>query len=479
MLLHWRIRFHFFILRNKGGILILSLEQCLLVLEHIDGLIVVDKDARIIYINKKTADSINVDVQDVIKKHIKEVIPTTKIHHTVETRKPAIADSYFLENATLISTRYPIFQKDGEFFGVVEYDLFENYHLLNSFLKKINSLSNELDYFKSELRRLQRAKYTIQHIIGESSAAKRLREEVRQAASTNSTVLISGETGCGKELVAHAIHDLSSRQNSNFVRLNCAAIPSDLFESELFGYEDGAFTSAKKGGKEGKFQLANQGTLFLDEINQMPYSLQPKILRALQEKEIDRVGGKFSIPIDIRVISATNKDLRTLVKENKFREDLFYRLNVIHIRVPSLRERSEDIPLIAQSFINRLNPFLNRNVETISDEVLDMLVNYHWPGNIRELQNMIERAMNRISPQERELKIEHFDYLTDKENSPSDFIKNDNPLEEIKRQAEREAIIHVLKVCKGNKTKAAELLKISRPLLYQKMRRLDIQNSSF
>jgi transcriptional regulator with PAS, ATPase and Fis domain len=456
-------------------IFILSLKQCQLILEYIDGLVVVNKDAKIIYMNQKTATSINVELENVIGKHVKDVIPTTKIHQTVETKKPSIADPYFLENATLISTRYPIFEENGQFFGVVEYDLFDNYYLLQNFIKKIESLNNELDYFKNELKRLQSAKYSINHILGESAPIKKLKEEIRQAANTNSTVLISGETGSGKELVAHAIHDLSTRNQGNFIRLNCSAIPSELFESELFGYDDGAFTSAKKGGKIGKFQLANNGTLFLDEINQMPYAMQPKILRALQEKEIDKVGGKHSIPIDIRVIAATNKDLRKLVKEGAFREDLFYRLNVIHIRVPSLRERLEDIPLIAESYVYQLNQILNRSVETISPKVLEMLMNYQWPGNIRELQNIIERAMNRIEWQERTLKLDHFDYLTKKEDE-SLFIDSDNPLENVKRKAEREAIIQVLISCNGNKSKAAKLLKISRPLLYQKMKRLNISS---
>lgn len=456
----------------------LSREECILILEHIDGLIVVDKEAKIIYMNQKTANSLRVKVnpKEVVGKHIKDIIPTTKIHYTVETRKPDLADPYLLENCTLISTRYPIYNDDNQFFGVVEYDVFDNKDLLKNFLKKINSLNNELDYFKNELKRLQSSKYSINNIIGESASIKKLKEEIRQAASTNSTVLITGETGSGKELVAHAIHDLSNR-NGNFVRLNCSAIPSELFESELFGYEVGAFTGAKKGGKIGKFQLANNGTVFLDEINQMPYALQPKILRALQEKEIDKVGGQHSIPIDVRVIGAANEDLRSLIKEGKFREDLFYRLNVIDIRIPSLRERKEDIPKIAESYINHLNQILNRNVESISEEVLDMFNNYNWPGNIRELQNMIERAMNRINGNENILKIEHFDHLLNEEdqNNVIDF-NTDNPIEEAKKQAEREVIMQAFKVCDGNKTKVADLLKIDRSLLYQKMKRLNIRN---
>ncbi|WP_257350659.1 sigma-54 interaction domain-containing protein [Pseudalkalibacillus decolorationis] len=454
----------------------LSLEDYQLILENIDGLVVVDKGAKIVYMNEKLAKSVKADPKKIIGKHIKDVIPTTKVHLAVETRKPSIADWYVLENHTIISTRYPIYNNEGQFFGVVEYDVFDNYHLLKNFLKKVESLNSELDYFKNELKRLQSSKYSINNIIGESASIKKLKDEIRQAAATNSTVLITGETGCGKELVAHAIHDLSNRNHGNFVRLNCSAIPSELFESELFGYESGAFTSAKKGGKIGKFQLANSGTLFLDEVNQMPYSLQPKILRALQEKEIDKIGGKHSLSIDIRIISAANEDLRTLIKEGKFREDLFYRLNVIHIRVPPLRERKEDIPKIAESYIIHLNQFLNRNVESISEEVLVMFMNYQWPGNIRELQNMIERAMNRIDWHERTLSLEHFDNLSNRADDRINLVDIDieNPLEEIKKKAEREAIVQVLNMCKGNKTKAAKHLKIPRPLLYQKMNRLGI-----
>ncbi|MDM5222389.1 sigma 54-interacting transcriptional regulator [Peribacillus sp. NJ11] len=455
----------------------LSREECILIFEHIDGLIVVDKEAKIIYMNQKTANSIRVNPKEVVGKHIKDVIPTTKIHCTVETMKPDLTDAYFLDDCTIISTRYPIFDDDNQFFGVVEYDVFDNKDLLMNFLKKIKSLNNELDYFKNELKRLQSSRYSINNIIGESASIKKLKGEIRQAASTNSTVLITGETGCGKELVAHAIHDLSNRNHSNFVRLNCSAIPSELFESELFGYEDGAFTGAKKGGKLGKFQLANNGTLFLDEINQMPYFLQPKILRALQENEIDKVGGSHSLPIDIRVIGAANENLRSLIKEGKFREDLYYRLNVIDIRVPPLRERKEDIPIIAESYINHLNQFLNRNVESISEEVFIMFMNYHWPGNIRELQNMIERAMNRISWNEDMLKIEHFDHLFNEEDQNNVIEFNtDNPIEEAKKKAEREVIMEAFKVCDGNKTKVADLLKIDRSLLYQKMKRLNIRN---
>jgi len=363
----------------------LTLEDYKMILEHIDGLVIVDDKARILFMNRRLAEDVGVDPDKIIGTHIKDVIATTKVHHTVETREPALADFYFLNDATIVSSRYPIY-KNNKFFGVVEYDLFDDYKLLKNFLKKVESLSNELSYFKQEQKRLQGSKYSIDNIVGESEVMKRLRSEIFNAAKTNSTVLITGETGCGKELVAHSIHALSERNRGNFVRLNCSAIPFELFESELFGFEEGTFTNARKGGKTGKFQLANGGTLFLDEINQMPVALQPKILRALQEKEIDKIGGKYSIPIDVRVICATNQDLRELVKRGNFREDLYYRLNVIQIRVPPLRERKEDIPSLVHSCIENLNHFLNRNVETVTEEVIHMLQEYHWPGNVRELQ---------------------------------------------------------------------------------------------
>jgi transcriptional regulator with PAS, ATPase and Fis domain len=454
----------------------LTVDDYKMILEHIEGLVVVDNQARILFMNRRLAEDVGFSQDEVIGKHIKDVIATTKVHLAVETREPAIADFYFLNDETIVSSRYPLIKGDV-FVGVVEYDLFDNYKLLKNFLKKADSLSNELSYFKQEQKRLQGNKYSIDNIVGESMAIRKLRRQIVHASQSNSTVLIHGETGSGKELVAHSIHALGDRSRGSFVRLNCSAIPFELFESELFGFEEGSFTNARKGGRTGKFQLAHDGTFFLDEINQLPLSLQPKILRALQEKEIDKIGGKFSIAVDARVICATNQDLRELVSKGLFREDLYYRLNVIQIRVPPLRERKEDIPSLVQSCMENLNHFLKRDVQSVSPEAQSMLMAYHWPGNVRELQNTLERVMNSVDFSVRCLDVSHFEHFQEGTLSAKvnfSIPEGQNPLEAIKSQAERDAIIQVLRMCKGNKSEAAKLLKISRPLLYQKMKRLQI-----
>jgi formate hydrogenlyase transcriptional activator len=250
-----------------------------------------------------------------------------------------------------------------------------------------NKLAQEKLYLEDEIR----TELKFEEIVGKSEALRRVLEQVETVAPTDSTVLIYGETGTGKELVARALHNLSSRQANAFVKLNCAAIPTGLLESELFGHERGAFTGAIS-QRVGRFELANRGTMFLDEIGEVPLELQPKLLRVLQEREFERLGSTRTLRTDARLIAATNRDLESLVNEQKFRSDLYYRLNVFPIRVPALRERPEDIPLLVRHFVQQYSRRLGRTIETIPSETMTMLVRYPWPGNIRELQNVIERA---------------------------------------------------------------------------------------
>lgn len=235
---------------------------------------------------------------------------------------------------------------------------------------------------------------TVDDIIGESESIKRVKKNALKAAESSSTILITGESGTGKEMFARAIHFHSSRGDRPFITINCAAIPEELLESELFGYEEGAFTGAKKGGKLGMFERANKGTIFLDEIGDMSIHLQAKLLRVLQEKEIQKVGGKSGIKVDVRIISATNKNLPELVENGMFREDLYYRLNVLPIELPSLKERKGDIPLLVDYMVKVYSKKLDKNISGVSEEVLNMLEEYNWPGNIRELQNVIEFCIN-------------------------------------------------------------------------------------
>jgi formate hydrogenlyase transcriptional activator len=249
-------------------------------------------------------------------------------------------------------------------------------------------LAQENVYLESEIR----SELYFEEIVGNSEPLRHVLQEIEIVAPADSTVLIYGETGTGKELIARALHNLSSRKSNAFVKLNCAAIPTGLLESELFGHEKGAFTGAIT-QRVGRFELANRGTIFLDEIGEIPLELQPKLLRVLQEREFERLGSSRTARTDARLVAATNRDLKTMVEEQRFRSDLYYRLNVFPIRVPSLRERKEDIPELVRHFVKEFSRRNQRLIDTIPSETMQTLVRYHWPGNIRELQNVIERAV--------------------------------------------------------------------------------------
>lgn len=303
-------------------------------------------------------------------------------------------------------------------------------------------------------------------IIGESPAIIEVKERAMKAAASSSTVLITGESGTGKELFARAIHSASPRKNKPFVAINCAAIPEQLLESELFGYEEGAFTGAVRGGKSGKFELADGGTVFLDEIGDMPLHLQSKLLRVLQERKIDRIGGKVPIPVDVRIIAATNSDLESKVNLGEFREDLFFRLNVIPLYIPPLSERKEDIPILMDYLLKKCNSKLGKNIQGFSMEVFGLFIKYHWKGNVRELENAIEYAVNMeqgniiaISslPARMRSKVSKCNSIEDRK------IKT---LEEV----EREAIEKALRTYKS-KDKAAAALGIGRATMFRKVKK--------
>jgi formate hydrogenlyase transcriptional activator len=258
--------------------------------------------------------------------------------------------------------------------------------------REIDALKNQLKEEKLYLEEEMRTEYNFEEIIGNSLALKRVLQEVETVARTDSTVLIYGETGTGKELIAHAIHNLSQRRERTLVKVNCAAIPTGLLESEFFGHEKGAFTGAID-RRVGRFELAHQGTIFLDEVEDIPLELQSKLLRVLQEHEFERLGSSRTMRVDVRVVAATNSDLSELVADKKFRNDLFYRLNVFPITVPPLRERPEDIPLLVNFFAHKFAQQMNKPITSVPRETMTALTNYHWPGNVRELQNLVERGV--------------------------------------------------------------------------------------
>lgn len=351
-------------------------------------------------------------------------------------------------------------------------------------LSEINRLITELDQAKQLIRNLE-AKYTFADIKGHHQVLQNAIEKARLAAATPATVVLRGESGTGKELFAHAIHNASDRKYSQFVRVNCAAISESILESELFGYDEGAFTGASKGGKKGLFERAHGGTLFLDEIGEISISMQTKLLRVLQEKEIVRVGGTKAIPIDVRVISATNLDLERAVAEGRFRKDLYYRIHVFPISIPALREHKNDIKELAKYFILKYNQEFGRNVSDLSEEALGWMLSYDWPGNVRELENFIGRALINMKITDTlilrshlpHLSIKEVAYLSEqnsKEKNQSDSNEVQLTLQKQIEQVERKIIQSVLEENGGNREITAKKLNIALRTLYYKINKYEI-----
>ena len=335
--------------------------------------------------------------------------------------------------------------------------------------REIEALKDKLAKENAYLEEEVRTGHNFGEIVGDSAALRRVLKQVETVAPADSTVLIRGETGTGKELIARALHELSPRRDRTFVKLNCAAIPTGLLESELFGHEKGAFTGAIS-QKVGRFELAHQGTLFLDEVGDIPPELQPKLLRALQEQEFERLGSTRTVRVDVRLVAATNRDLAQMVADGRFRNDLYYRLNVFPVVLPPLRERREDIPMLVRHFIQRFARRMGRRIESIPASVMDALVCYHWPGNIREMQNIIERAVI-LSPG-RSLRV----HLGDLQPAATEAqAPAGEPV--TLADAEREHILGVLHetgwVVGGPKGAAARL-GMKRSTLQKKMKKLDI-----
>jgi PAS domain S-box-containing protein len=343
-------------------------------------------------------------------------------------------------------------------------------------ISEIRGLTEELARARKLIRQI-RAQYTWEDIVGASPALQQAKEMARRAAETPATVLLRGESGTGKELFAHAIHNASTRHRGQFVRVNCAALPEQLLESELFGYQEGAFTGAAKGGKRGLFEEADRGTLLLDEIGDITPDLQKKLLRVLQEKEIMRVGSTVPLPVDVRVIAATNANLEQKIAEGVFREDLYYRLNVLPIRIPPLRTIKEDIPAIAGHLITKLNQDYGRDVERISDGALQALQERPWPGNVRELASVIGRAMVAMKPAEKVLEAAHlpaFDRETAHRAAVGSSSGPARKLSEVLDEAEKAAIERALDETGGNREQAARLLGTAVRNLYYKMKKHQI-----
>src|SRR5512134_3175943 len=319
-----------------------------------EWMVVVDAVGTVTMISEEYAEFNGTTVADAVGKHVTEVIENTRMHVVAKTGVPEIGERQMIRGREMIVNRIPL--RDGDrIIGAYGRVIFKTVEQLRELASKMNLLESKVRYYEEELTHLRGARYTFGSIVGAGPAIAAAKEEALRASRTDSTVLLRGDTGTGKELFAHAIHAAGVRRSRPFIKLNCAAVPAELLESELFGYEEGAFTGAKKGGKPGKFEMAAGGTLFLDEIGDMPLSMQAKLLRVLQEREVERVGGAGSRRVDLRLIAATGRNLEEMVGQGTFRADLYYRVNVIPVRIPPLREHPEDLDAIAEAFLARLS----------------------------------------------------------------------------------------------------------------------------
>jgi len=442
------------------------------IMSHIkEGIYATNKDGVVILWNKFMEDRYDIKAKDIVGKPMNLFLKNTVSEKVIQSKKE-MSDLYFNDNKknlyALVHVN-PVFYND-EFIGVVgtEVDIIDAKNISMQ-LEKVN---DTLNYLKDEVKSLSKGSFD--NILGNSFKLEKSKTIAKQVSKTNSSILILGESGTGKEVFARAIHSYSEKKGQ-FIPVNCSAIPRELFESEFFGYEAGAFTGARDKGKMGLFELAHDGTLFLDEIADLPRTMQAKLLRVLQEKEIRRVGGSKTIKINPRIISATNKDLEEMVREEKFREDLYYRLNVIEINIPPLRERKEDIGILTHSILEEICNNNNKKILKLDNEVIRAFQSYKWKGNIRELRNTIENIV--VLSEKQSITTDDIpSYILESSNLDLDDTNYPLDLSRARRDIEIKHILKALKVSDGNKSTAAKLLNIPRSTLYYKMDLYNIED---
>lgn len=429
-----------------------------------EGLIIIDENANIVYLNTACATIFGVDPQQACGCLVTDVIADTRLPKVLFTGQAEKGYQQVLGRHNYKVSHYPI-HNTGKIVGAIG-TIRHARDLSIPLATASNNGPRTAKKCPSIATRYSGTRWQLADIVGGSEAILELNEKIYKVASGDASVLIRGESGTGKELYAHALHRLSERSQGPFIKLNCAAIPEHLLEAELFGYEEGAFTGARKGGKPGKFQLAHGGTLFLDEIGDMPLSMQVKLLRVLQDREVEAVGATRLVSVDVRVIAATHRPLESLVQRGEFREDLFYRINVVPLAIPPLRERREDIPLLVRHILSRLSERNGRHCPALSEAAMACLYQHSWPGNIRELENVLEAAFY--------LGGSHLD--AEDLPEPLRNIQGAAPvqatsLKDSLMQAERNALKIALAESGGSRIHAARILGISKSSFYQKLAR--------
>lgn len=439
-----------------------------LIIDNIyNGIVVTDPDGYIIFFNTPYGKFLGIDPAVQIGRLITDVVENTRMHIVAKTGIAEINEPHTINGQTMVVQRIPI-KQDGKVVATFGQVMFKHVSDVGKLARELEMLHSKLKLYEEELLNIRAERYTFASIVGGSPAISTLKSEALRAAETSFPVLVTGESGTGKEMFAQAIHNASPRRMHPFIRINCASIPRELFESELFGYEKGAFTGASSTGKHGKLELARKGTVFLDEIGDLPLEMQPKILRVLEEKELERVGGSKPVKLDFRLIAASNQPLEEMVADGRFRKDLFYRLNVIRLNIPPLRERRNDIIPIAENLLERMAEELPFRKTKISREAEEIFLDYEWPGNIRELNNVLSRVSCQLEtdtmmPYDLPLAMR-----VGRISPSNDFVSSlDNAID----TAGKDAVIRALKSAGGNKTAAAALLGIHRTNLYKKMKK--------
>ena len=446
------------------------------ILDNIEeAVIIIDTTGRIFYTNSRYSQILNIPQRKIIGKYIQNIEQDTELIKVLKTKKAVSKEKTYIKSLKkYVSIRlFPLFN-NGSFEGA--FSIFKDITEITQLNDEVKRISDVAEGFSNQIKEQQELKNS--DFIGDTPEFSNLISKALSVAKTDAVVLIRGENGSGKEILTNFIYKNSLRNNKPFITVNCAAIPENLIESELFGYEDGSFTGAKKGGKLGKFQLAEGGTIFLDEIGDTPLSMQAKLLRVLQEGEIEKIGSSKNIAINVRIIAATNQNLEELIEKKLFRRDLYYRLNVITLDIPPLRNRKHDIILLSNFFLSKFNKKYGKSL-IFSSDVYNYFYNYKWPGNIRELKNAIEYAVI-LCNSSTILLTDIPASIQEKENiqnltTNNHFIKNYTSLKDAVTQYEHDIFIDALNKCNNNRSKAIELLKLSRRTFYRKLKELGLE----
>lgn len=445
------------------------------------AIVVVDPKARISYMSSVHEKFFGLKHGEGIGKHVTEVIENTKLQEVVATGRAQVAQLQEMNGVTRVVSRLPIYDRNKRLVAAIGQVMFKGPETMQELSVELAKVRQELDFYKRELSGIRNRSFGLDQIVGSSEAVRRLKQDVVRVARLDVPVLLTGESGTGKEMVAHAIHMLSPRNDKPLVLVNSAAMPANLVESELFGYEPGAFTGADRKGRKGKFEAANTGTLFLDEIGDMPMDMQVKMLRVLQDGHFERVGGDKARHSDFRLVSASNRDFKAMIGDSTFRLDLFYRISTVTLRLPPLRERLEDIPELTDTFLEAFAQRHGSARKSISEAAIRFLQSSAWPGNIRQLQHAIERAA--IFCDGVILNVEDFEGLEVTERIPSKDVESlstesatkwSSDVRGAKDRVESELILEAMKRTGGNKKRVAEELGISRSYLYKRLAMLAI-----